>query len=100
MELYGSNFDPTRTRATTYVNDNVVICIVENLPIADELRDAGAQEMAAAAALAGRVAFQRQHENEFIATVEALTVRSVVGFMSANQTSTGVAAELFFLSTV
>ncbi len=98
VKLYGANFDPAITKATTYFNDNVVVCIVEDLPIADELADAAAQCRAAEEALAGRAAFQREHEREFIAAVEARTFRDVVGFMSANQTSTGVAAELFFLS--
>ena len=45
----------------------------------------------------GRVAFQTDSEDEFTAAIERLTGRRVVAFMSANQTSPGIACELFFL---
>ena len=45
----------------------------------------------------GRVAFQAGSEDEFTAAIERLTHRRVVAFLSANQTSPGVACELFFL---
>ena len=45
----------------------------------------------------GRVAFQTNTQDEFTAAIERLTHRRVVAFLSANQTSPGVASELFFL---
>ncbi|HEX8648696.1 MAG TPA: hypothetical protein VF715_17505 [Thermoleophilaceae bacterium] len=45
----------------------------------------------------GRVAFQKQTEDEFTAAIERLTGRPVTAFLSANQTTPGVACELFFL---
>lgn len=45
----------------------------------------------------GRVAFQTDTEDEFTAAIERLTRRRVTAFLSANQTSPGVACELFFL---
>jgi len=45
----------------------------------------------------GRVAFQEGSEDEFTAAIERLTHRSVTAFLSANQTTPGVACELFFL---
>ena len=45
----------------------------------------------------GRVAFQKETEDEFTEAVERLTRRSVTAFMSANQTTPGIACELFFL---
>ncbi len=45
----------------------------------------------------GRVAFQAETEDEFNAAIERLTHRHVVAFLSANQTTPGVAGELFFL---
>ncbi len=44
-----------------------------------------------------RVAFQTDTEDEFTAAIERLTHRRVVAFLSANQTTPGVACELFFL---
>ncbi len=49
------------------------------------------------AVIDGRVAFQTDTEDEFTAAIERLTHRRVVAFLSANQTTPGVACELFFL---
>ncbi len=38
------------------------------------------------------------HGDEFTAAIERLTHRRVVAFLSANQTTPGVACELFFLN--
>jgi hypothetical protein len=46
------------------------------------------------------VAFQADREDAFSAAVERLTRRRVVAFMSANQTSPGIACEVFFLEPV
>ncbi len=45
----------------------------------------------------GRVAFQKEMQDEFTAEIERLTRRHVTAFLSANQTTPGVACELFFL---
>lgn len=45
----------------------------------------------------GRVSFQEDMEDEFTAEIERLTGRRVTAFLSANQTTPGVACELFFL---
>ena len=49
------------------------------------------------AVIDGRVAFQTDTQDEFTAAVERLTYRTVTAFLSANQTTPGVACELFFL---
>ncbi len=94
VDIYDAAFDPVRTTATTYLNDNVVVCILEDVLRA---REEGAEGSVAQALMDERGAFQRAHEKEFIKAVETLTERRVVAFMSANQTSPGVAAELRFL---
>ena len=48
----------------------------------------------------GRVAFQASRQDDFSAAVERLTRREVVAFMSANQTSPGIACEMFFLAPI
>ena len=93
--LYARYYGHNRTRATTYINDNVVVCILED--ILTEREDALIALGASGEVIDGRVAFQTDAEDEFSAAVERLTDRRVVAFMSANQTTPGVACELFFL---
>ena len=95
VELYGRVYGHDRTLATTYINDDVVVCILERILTTEETRLVA--EGAAAEVIDGRVAFQQDSEDEFTAAIERLTQRRVVAFMSANQTSPGLASELFFL---
>lgn len=96
MELYAEVYGHDRTTARTYINDNVVVCILEDILTSSE------QELVAAGnesdVIDGRVTFQADREDQFSAAVERLTQRRVVAFLSANQTSPGVACELFFLA--
>jgi uncharacterized protein YbcI len=84
-----------RTTATTYINDNIVVCVLENILTADE--DTLIADGARGEVIDGRVAFQTDSEDEFTAMIERLTHRRVTAFLSANQTMPGVACELFFL---
>jgi uncharacterized protein YbcI len=95
IELYAEVYDHDRTTATTYLNDNIVVCVLENILTENEhaLISAGAH----GEVIDGRVAFQSDTEDEFTAAIERLTHRRVVAFLSANQTTPGVACELFFL---
>jgi len=95
VALYARVYGHDRTTATTYINDNVVLCVLENILTEHEatLIDTGSS----AQVIDGRVAFQSDTQDEFTAAVERLTHRRVVAFMSANQSAPGVAAELFFL---
>ena len=95
VALYATVYGHDRTTATTYINDNVVLCVLENILSEHEhtLIDAGSSGVV----IDARVAFQTETEDEFTEAVERLTGRRVVAFMSANQTTPGVAAELFFL---
>ena len=95
VTLYGAFYDHDRTTATTYINDNIVVCVLENILTADE--DTLVADGARGKVIDGRVAFQTDTEDEFTAAVQRLTHRRVVAFMSANQTTPGVACELFFL---
>jgi uncharacterized protein YbcI len=95
VTLYGEVYGHDRTTANTYINDNVVVCILEDILTTSEERlvaDGSASEV-----IEGRVAFQAAREDEFSAAVERLTRRRVVAFMSANQTLPGIACEMFFL---
>lgn len=93
--LYGDCYDHDRTTATTYINDNVVVCILEDILSvgeSEEIASGGSSNV-----IDQRVAFQKATEDEFTAAVESLTGRPVTAFLSANQTSPGIACELFFL---
>ena len=95
VALYAEFYDHDRTTATTYINDNVVVCILEDILSTGESRqiaDGSGSEV-----IDGRIAFQEGAQDEFTAAIERLTQRSVTAFLSANQTSPGVACELFFL---
>jgi uncharacterized protein YbcI len=96
VALYASVYGHDRTTATTYINDNVVLCVLENslAPDEDALIDAGSR----AEVIDARVAFESDTEDEFTEAIERLTRRKVVAFMSANHTTPGAAAELFFLA--
>jgi uncharacterized protein YbcI len=95
VELYATFYDHHRTTATTYLNDNVVVCVLESILTNEEdaLIASGAKE----AVIDGRVSFQTDTQDEFTAAIERLTHRRVTAFLSANQTTPGVACELFFL---
>ena len=95
VELYAIFYEHDRTTATTYINDNIVVCVLEHILTAGEdtlIADGGSGEV-----IDGRVAFQTDSEDEFTAAIERLTNRHVTAFLSANQTAPGVACELFFL---
>ena len=96
LVLYGNHYGRTPARAKTYLNDNVLVCVLQEDLLGPAELDAvrrGADEHV----LSGRMAFQREHQAEFTAMVERLTGRRVDTFLSANQTRPGVAAELFIL---
>ncbi len=95
VQLYALHYGHDRTTGTTYINDNVVVCVLEDILSTDEsalVADGGSDEV-----IDGRVAFQTGMQDEFTAEIERLTRRRVTAFLSANQTVPGVAAELFFL---
>jgi uncharacterized protein YbcI len=95
VELYAAFYEHSRTTATTYINDSIVVCVLEN--ILTEAEDALIVRGGRGEVIDGRVSFQTATEDEFTAAIERLTHRRVVAFLSANQTTPGVACELFFL---
>jgi uncharacterized protein YbcI len=97
VDLYAEFYDHDRTTATTYINDNVVLCVLEDILSSSESRQV--DDGAGKEVIDGRIAFQEGAEDEFTRVVERLTGRRVTAFLSANQTNPGVACELFFLET-
>ena len=95
VDLYTEVYGDQNTTATTYINDNVVVCVLESILSPREASQVEAGK--SGEVIDGRVAFQTGAEDEFTAAVERLTRRKVTAFMSANQTTPGIACELFFL---
>jgi hypothetical protein len=95
VALYTTVYGHGRTTATTYINDNVVVCMLEN--IVSEHDRLPIHKGAFGEVVDGRVAFQSDSEDEFTTAVERLTRRRVVAFLTANQTDPCVACELFYL---
>src|SRR3954451_6030966 len=95
VDLYGRHYRHERTSASTYINDNVVVCILEDILSTEEYAQVAAGDTETV--IDGRVAFQTETEDQFTHEVERLTRRRVVAFMSANQTTPGIACELFYL---
>jgi uncharacterized protein YbcI len=98
VTLYAEIYGHDRTTASTYINDNVVVCSLESILTSSE--QALVATGSASEVIDGRVAFQADREDAFSAAVERLTLRRVVAFMSANQTSPGIACEMFFLAPI
>ena len=93
--LYAEFYDHERTTATTYINDNVVVCVLENILTSSESSQVA--DGAGKKVIDGRIAFQEGAQDEFTKAIERLTGRRVTAFLSANQTNPGIACELFFL---
>ena len=97
VDLYAEYYNHDRTTATTYINDNVVVCVLEEILAqgeVDQIAEGDSSDV-----IDGRVAFQNGAEDEFKAAIERLTARRVTAFLSANQTAPGIACELFFLGS-
>jgi len=95
VDLYARHYGHHRTTGTTYINENVVVCVLEDILSTAESSLVASGE--AKEVIDGRVSFQEGMEDEFTAEIERLTGRRVTAFLSANQTTPGVACELFFL---
>ncbi len=94
--LYREFYGHDRTTAITYINDNIVVCVLKDILTTSEsqlVKFGSAQ-----AVIDGRVTFQTDTEDQFTSAIESLTGRQVVAFLSANQTTPGCACELFFLA--
>lgn len=95
VRLYSDFYGHDRTTASTYINQNVVVCLLEDIFSTQEGNQVASG--GSAQVIDGRVAFQSATEDEFTREIERLTGRTVVAFMSANQTDPGIACELFYL---
>ena len=87
VDLYASHYGHDRTTGTTYINENVVVCVLEDILSTTESSLIASGD--GAEVIDARVRFQEGMEDEFTAEIERLTRRRVIAFMSANQTTPG-----------
>ena len=91
-EFYGRG----PTRAKSYYQDDLVVCVLRGgfSPVEQTLLRAGR----GAAVISQRMEFQEIMRDRFVAVVENATGRSVIGFMSGNQQAPDVMCEVFILA--
>ncbi len=91
-EFYGRG----PTRAKSYYEDDLVVCVLRGgfTRVEQTLLDGGR----GAAVLEQRMEFQELMRDRFIEVIEAATGHRVIGFMSGNQQSPDMMCEVFMLS--
>lgn len=91
-EFYGKG----PTRAKTYYQDDLVVCLLRGgfTRVEETLRDAGR----GTEVIQQRMAFQEVMRSRFEAVIESATGRRVIGFMSGNQQHPDLLCEVFVLA--
>ena len=84
------------TQAKTYIDDDLVVCLLRGgfTRVERTLLEGGRT----AAVIEQRMAFQEVMRPRFVAVVEGATGREVVGFMSGNQQDPDMLCEVFVLA--
>ena len=84
------------TRAKTYYQDDLVVCLLRGgfTRVEETLREAGRGEEV----IQQRMAFQEVMRDRFQAVIERATGRRVIGFMSGNQQQPDMLCEVFVLA--
>ncbi len=83
--LYRDFYGHDRTTANTFINDDVVVCVLKDILTTTEsrlVRFGESQEV-----IDGRVTFQTDTQTSFTAVIERHTGRRVTAFLCANQTT-------------
>ncbi len=91
-EFYGKG----PTRAKTYYEDDLVVCLLRGgfTRVEETLRDAGRSHEV----ILQRMAFQDVMRDRFEAVITDATGRRVIGFMSGNQQDPDMLCEIFVLA--
>ncbi len=93
--LYNTHFPRRVTMAETFIDKDVVLCLLE--AIFDDREHELIENGGERALLAGRAEIQEELREEFSSAVEKVTERRVIAFMSANHADPALAAEVFVL---
>ena len=91
-EFYGRG----PTRAKSYYEDDLVVCVLRGgfSRVEQTLLDGGRGP----AVIRQRMEFQELMRDRFVAVIESATKRRVIGFMSGNQQHPDLMCEVFILS--
>ena len=91
-EFYGRG----PTRAKSYYEDDLVVCVLRGgfSRVEQTLLDGGR----GTAVIRQRMEFQELMRDRFVAVIESATGRRVIGFMSGNQQHPDLMCEVFILS--
>jgi uncharacterized protein YbcI len=91
-EFYGKG----PTRAKTYYEDDLVVCLLRGgfTRVEETLRDAGRGHEV----ILQRMAFQDVMRDRFESVIQGATGRRVIGFMSGNQQDPDMLCEIFVLA--
>jgi uncharacterized protein YbcI len=84
------------TKARTYINDDVIVVLLQDTMTKGERTLLGAGE--ADFVLETRHRFQRTMRDDLVAAIEILSERTVIAFMSGNHLGPDMAAEIFVLA--
>jgi uncharacterized protein YbcI len=95
VRIYAEHVGRGPTRARTYVNDNVVVCVLHDTLIKPERTLLGDGKLETV--LRMRLALQEAMREELVDGVERLTGRRVISFMSGNDLHPDYATEIFVL---
>ena len=96
VALFKDFYGKGPTRAKTYYEDDLVVCLLRGgfTRVEQTLLDGGRGH----AVIAQRVEFQEVMRERFTAVIEHATGRPVIGFMSGNQQNPDMICEVFVLS--
>jgi len=96
VALFKEHYGKGPTRAKTYYEDDLVICLLRGgfTRVEETLRDAGRGHDV----IAQRMAFQDVMRDRFEAVIAEATGRRVIGFMSGNQQDPDMLCEIFVLA--
>ncbi len=95
VDLYRAMYGDEQTTAVTYINDKVVVCVLENILTAEEAGQTASSE--GEDEKFSRIEFQQRTEADFKRAVEQITGCKVTAALTTNQPTPDVACELFFL---
>jgi uncharacterized protein YbcI len=96
VALFKDFYGKGPTRAKTYYEDDLVVCLLRGgfTRVEETLRDAGRGHEV----ILQRMAFQDVMRDRFESVIEQATGRRVVGFMSGNQQDPDMLCEIFVLA--
>jgi uncharacterized protein YbcI len=96
VALFKDFYGKGPTRAKTYYEDDLVVCLLRGgfTRVEETLRDAGRGHEV----ILQRMAFQDVMRDRFEAVIQEATGRRVIGFMSGNQQDPDMLCEIFVLA--